>query len=526
VWGPGEGHTVRNDLGVVADPGRVRSRTSVLYFSQHTDAHICDAQSPSRLEVGEHLAWLAPGTDAGHRPQEHATVHVLDQMVRATNAVRSSPVSGAPMAFCIQTGDNTDNRQYAELRWFIDTLDGRVITPNTGSSRYEGAQGMSEFGWVYHPEDPSKDPYGRFGFPCVPGLLASSIQPFQAAGIAVPWLAVLGNHDMIFQGTFGNTGPIRLGDVGDRLAGSGSKLSRLGSLLALVAATSLEGGATAERLERLARRGSVPVTADTDLRRPLTLREQLDEYFITRSRPGPVGHGFTARNLAHGTAYWARPHVDRFLLLGLDTNNHTSGSEGRMGPRQRRWLVEQLDEARRSDLLVIAFSHHNSWTMTNNSHDHHDPGRPTDGGELVDLLRSRPEVILWVNGHAHENRIECHRAPGRSSHGFWEVCTASCVDFGQQSRTFEILDNGDGTLSILVTVLDHAAEPSVTVRPDGRYSSAELASFSREFAANDARWVDPWQQRGAPEDRNVELLVGGELTVGKPAGAVRVGAAP
>lgn len=507
VWGPGEAHLVRDDMGVGGAPGRAQRRTSMLYFAQHTDAHICDAQSPGRLEVGERLAWLAPGTDAGHRPQEHATVQVFDQMVRATNAVRLSPVSGAPMAFCVETGDNTDNRQYAELRWFIDTLDGRVVTPNTGSSRYEGAQAMAELAWVYHPEDPSQDLYGRFGFPRLPGLLESSILPFQTAGSAVPWLTVMGNHDVIWQGTFGSGGRSSLGDVGDRLALSGAKVTRFRSVLALLAAASLEGHGVSDRLERVGRRGSVEVTADPVNRRALSLREQIGEYFATEPEPGPVGHGFTAENLSDGTAYWARPHGDRFLLIGLDTNNHTTGSEGRMGPRQVLWLADQLAAARRSDRLVVVFSHHNSWTMTNSSGDDHDPGRATDGGELVDLLRRDPRVILWVNGHAHENRIECHRGVGRPGRGFWEVCTASCIDFGQQSRTFEVFDNGDGILSILVTVLDHAADLAVGVRGDGRYSPAELASFSRELAANDARWVDPWEQRGRAEDRNVELIV-------------------
>jgi len=511
VWGPGEAHLVRDDLVRSLDPPPVSLRESLLYFAQHTDVHICDAQSPSRLELGERLAWLAPGADAGHRPQEHATVHVFDQMIRATNAVRSSPVTGAPMAFCVETGDNTDNRQYAELRWFIDTLDGRVVTPNTGSSRYEGAQGMAEFGWVYHPEDPSRDPYGRCGFPRLPGLLESSIRPFQTAGSVVPWFTVLGNHDVIWQGTFGNSGRIRLGDLGDRLAIEGSKVRRFGALVASAAAVSLDGGAVAERMERIARRGSVPATADPVGRRPLSLREQIGEYFDTAAAPGPVGHGFTEENLSAGTAYWARPHGDRFLLLGLDTNNHVTGSEGRMGPRQLRWLNEQLDAAHSSARMVIVFSHHNSWTMTNTSDDHDDPGRATDRAELVELLCRSPEVILWVNGHAHENRIVCHRraghpGQGQSGQGLWEVCTASCIDFGQQSRTFEILDNGDRTLSILVTVLDHAAEPSVRARVDGRYEPSEMASFSREFAANDNRWIDPWDQRGLPEDRNVELV--------------------
>lgn len=514
VWGPGEPHQVRDDLGVGPGPRRATERRSLLYFAQHTDAHLCDTQSPGRLEAGERFAWAAPGTDAGHRPQEHATVQVFDQMVRATNAVTRSPVSGAPMAFLISTGDNTDNRQYGELRWFIDTLDGGTVTPNTGGPGYEGAQASPHFGWVYHPDDPSRDPYGRYGFPRFPGLLGSAIEAFDAAGSAVPWLAVLGNHDVIWQGSFGNQGRIRLGDLGERLSGSEFKPTDLRSLGAAIAAACLRDGGVKDRLDRVATRRSIRVTADPVARRPLTPKDQVAEYFVTAFLPGPVGHGFTESNLAEGTAYWARPHGEEFLLIGLDTNNHTSGSEGRMGPRQRAWLDIRLAEAADLGRRVIVFSHHNSETMTNTVDDRDDPGRATDGEELAELFAGHPSVILWVNGHAHENQIRHHHRHAGGAGGFWEVCTASCIDFGQQSRTFEVFDNGDATLSILTTVLDHAAPLSVASRNDGRYSSAEIASISRELASNDARWVDPWEQRGRVEDRNVEMVVSGEAALG------------
>ena len=83
----------------------------------------------------------------------------------------------------------------------------------------------------------------------------------------------------------------------------------------------------------------------------------------------------------------------------------------------------------------------------------------------------------------------------------------SGIDFGQQGRTFEIVDNGDGTLSILATVLDHAAPPAVDHRQDAAWTTAELASISRELAANDNRWIDPMELLGGTEDRNVELVV-------------------
>ncbi|MGC5189034.1 hypothetical protein ACPXBB_25885, partial [Escherichia coli] len=73
--------------------------------------------------------------------------------------------------------------------------------------------------------------------------------------------------------------------------------------------------------------------------------------------------------------------------------------------------------------------------------------------EFVDLLLRYPVVIGWLNGHTHLNQILAHTG---SAGGFWEITTASCIDFPQQQQVVEIVDNRDGTLSLFTTVVDHA----------------------------------------------------------------------
>lgn len=90
----------------------------------------------------------------------------------------------------------------------------------------------------------------------------------------------------------------------------------------------------------------------------------------------------------------------------------------------------------------------------------------------------------------------------RGGRGFWEITTASCIDFPQQQQTVEIVDNRDGTLSLVTTVIDHRSP----VTPGNSGSVADLASRSRELAAND--WAEnPLMRRGSPLDRNTELLL-------------------
>ncbi|HPG76450.1 MAG TPA: hypothetical protein PLU61_09720, partial [Rhodoglobus sp.] len=116
-----------------------------------------------------------------------------------------------------------------------------------------------------------------------------------------------------------------------------------------------------------------------------------------------------------------------------------------------------------------------------------------------DLLLRFPVVVGWMNGHTHLNQILAHGGP---KGGFWEITTASCIDFPQQQQVVEIVDNRDGTLSLFTTVLDHAAP----VSPGTGATTLDLAAQSREFALND--WAEsPTMRRGSPFDRNTELLL-------------------
>lgn len=117
------------------------------------------------------------------------------------------------------------------------------------------------------------------------------------------------------------------------------------------------------------------------------------------------------------------------------------------------------------------------------------------------MLQKFPVMVAWLNGHTHINTIRAHRT--EDGGGFWEITTASCVDFPQQQQLVELVDNRDGTMSIFVNALDHSAPPTWT---EGDLSQTGLASLSRELAAN-AFLTNPTLLAGSPLDRNVELLL-------------------
>ncbi len=530
-WGPGEPHLVRDEHGARPAADRVGRRRSLLYLAQHSDMHLCDAQAPARLVGGQSFGWANAGADAGHRPQETCTTQVFDQLVRATNAVAVSPISGAPMAFCIQTGDNTDNRTEAEVGWWLDVLAGRPVTPNTGlPGRYEGVQ---RSGWklAWQPDEPGADRPQRHGFPVLPGFLDAAVSTFEPAGLQVPWLSVFGNHDQLFLGTYGVTRGIRIDLLEPMLWDSGRSPA---SARALVAAITLaSAGARApsrlrSRWERIGRgTGVASVAPDPEARRPLALEEYLARVLADDAGPGPVGHGFTPEHLVEGTSWWSRPEGDRVQVIGLDTCHHTNGDGGRIGPRQAAWLEAELArhhsrhldpsgrpvEADGVDRLVVLASHHSSWTIGNLGDDAYDPGPALDGPGLVELLGRFHNVVCWINGHSHQHRIAAHPHAGDGP-GWWEVNTGSVIDFGQQGRTVELFDNGDGTLSLVVTLIDHAAPPRIArPAPDG-WTAEALAATSRELAANDDQWFEPLRLLGSAEDRNVELPLRSPFPIG------------
>jgi hypothetical protein len=160
-----------------------------------------------------------------------------------------------------------------------------------------------------------------------------------------------------------------------------------------------------------------------------------------------------------------------------------------------------------TDRLFVLVSHHPIETLIND-YTESSTVRHLEY-ELRELLDRFPNVVCWVNGHTHANAIQPICRPGNAhAAGFWQVTTASHIDWPQQSRIVEIaFDVLSGDIVIGTTMIDHLGLVDPRARDIDEVRA--LAGWSRELSAN------AWQGRrdgtpigrGTPLDRNTLLVV-------------------
>jgi metallophosphoesterase (TIGR03767 family) len=499
VEGSGEPRRVRDELALRRSPGARRDRRSLAYFAHLTDIQLLDVQSPARLEMIHNFSDRPDSTALlpMQRPQELLAAHATDALVRAINALRVSPVTGASLQLAMTTGDNIDNMQWNEAQAYLRLLSGGRVRMDSGGPQYEGTQDGRR-SWAWNPERNDAGWAREHGYPAVPGLISAGLGAFDASGLDVPWLTCHGNHDGLVQGRTPATEELAKIMTGDQKV--------------FDVPPGPFGDFVTDPLHMFTG-PSRHVQASHD-RRPIDRLEFIRAHF---DDGGPDGHGFTAANLDSGTAYFAYDGIPGVRMVVLDTTNPGGNFEGSIDTGQFAWLERTLAEVHRAYVgpdgrevaggggqrLVVIASHHSRTSMTNTTPTpagHQDAGRRVLGDEVAQLLGRFPNVVAWISGHTHRHHV---RPWNDSGYGFWEITTASVMEWPSQVRLLEIVENDDDTLSIVSTIVDHHA----SVTPDAIDTPADLASWHRELAANSPYSVGGGAAAGTVLDRNVELVM-------------------
>jgi 3',5'-cyclic AMP phosphodiesterase CpdA len=395
-------------------PGQGTQRKSLAYVLVMADPQIIDEESPIRMD----------GYTKVYRPGGQLTPQVFEAHVRT--AQRISDLSTRPFDFAVIAGDLTDTTQKNELDWMITALNGGVIDPDSGID-----------------DDP------------IPGPGNDYNDPFFSDGLDAPWYAALGNHDVLHVGGFGLiTDTLRQAAQGDHLFTGGALSGIWGGYVA---------GDTPDH--KVILDASIITPADPD-RLPLNETEFLQA--LHDAGGAPPGHGFTQSDVTARKGYFsvypvAGKPIKMIVLDSTDAAEDSLGiaQSGSMDSTQFSWLHEELVSAAANHELVIVVSHHRLADFHNQSE--------VPAQMIKDLLVSSKNVILHLTGHGHTDSKTLQTVSGED--GYWELMTASTIDFPLQSRVLELVDERNGYLSIYVTNFDHNSD------------EATLASKARQLAA-------------------------------------------
>ena len=292
--------------------------------------------------------------------------------------------------------------------------------------------------YAYHPENPAADWFGNYGFPAVPGLLDGGGQPDgrrrRAARALVRRLrqprhpAARHARDPRRRCARSRSGDRKYWDW--QALGVGL---RAGLVVGDVARWQRVIHARDDQHRRRTT-GSRPVTPDPDAQAARAAGLHAGP-LPDHAQPGPVGHGFTQANLDTGPDLLDRRHRPVRPRASASTRAtrspgptarcpRRSSTGSRPGSRRR-----EADDKLASDLQPPQHVH---------ARERRGAGRPSRSGSCTPRSSSRccsttrTSIALDQRPHPHQHD---HRRTARDgAGGFWEITTASCIDFPQQQQ--------------------------------------------------------------------------------------------
>lgn len=157
---------------------------------------------------------------------------------------------------------------------------------------------------------------------------------------------------------------------------------------------------------------------------------------------------------------------------------------GVMTRAQHQWLLNEIDKNKNKFCLI--FAHHPIGTFFPTTEYNK---YVASGKEIEDSLKARKNVIAWVCGNDHKNRILAKNTS--SGWGFWEITTSALADYPSEWRKLTIRDSGKGIGVIQTKTTRHA---------DIFVNGKNLLDIQRDESIN------PSAAKGEQGDRDVQLF--------------------
>lgn len=468
------------------------SSTMLLRFLHFTDTHITDDDG----QFTNGASVIDPAYPSAQRIHEEYSDEILNSMITEVNKCHAK----FPSEFMVATGDITDLTTIAETRRFIDNMDGtfdaqsafeddciaalgdnvpaelhtQLCTRHTGKgladtespmpdpespvyqfqvtrtlqqiadTELAAATGRAADGSV----DPTRQTLTRSpGLPeqlrCDEGEGCENVQ------MDLPWVVAFGNHDGYVRGTVALDTPV-------------NEISQL-----------------------------------TGRHFMVNQHEFIDEFFFTKAEPGPIGHGFNHAeperlndDNQRNDGYYAfdagngsmRMIVMNTVFDGIDPRlpsemlrNPLAVASGTIDAEQFEWIKAELARAYERKQLAMVFSHHPDSSFVDSLPTSALLPVDVTAAELNAELASWPNMVAWVAGHTHRHKIRpfvVENGIGKNSSyevpvnckvdgackGYWQIETASLLDYPQEQRMIEVYDNGDGSGTLRAPVFGHSLE--------------------------------------------------------------------
>ena len=472
-------------------------KQKLLKFFAITDIHITDKESPSQLlylqpanVVGDllHTDFESKVTSV-YSPTMLYSTHTLDAVVQTVNALHKQDT----IDFGISLGDAANSTQYNETRWYIDVLDGKVITPSSGANL--GAETVD---------------YQK---------------PFKAAGLnpAIPWYQAIGNHDHFWMGSIPlNDSKLQIdlkaSYISDKVIAMSNSLRWSSDVFNMTPPLYYMGVIDgSDPYGDIIKAGPIedfttaPTVTPDIKRRSLTKLEWTQEFFNTTTNP--VGHGFNLIPSGKESDFGCYSFVPKsqipLKVIVLDNTQREDDGDpsihgrGFLDEDRWAWLKAELAAGTNAEQLMIIACHIpiavKPYKNDNGGKDTYmDWYQNTRGGTienavtlptLIDELHSHPNLLMWIAGHRHVNIVKAF-VHTNAEQGFWQVETSSLHDFPQQMRLFDISLNSDYTISIDVTNVDPAVKEGTPAYKALKYAVAAQQITKNDFSPK-LNWADP-----------------------------------